>query len=113
MNGQYFARRVAKAMARHGEAMTLKRVGEADLPVRGKRVGGSSDALGNATQQVFKVIIGTDELAASAWASKAPTDGGDGAGDTIIVGGRARNILDVQSRGDGDVVALYELEVAG
>lgn len=113
MNSRYFAARVAKALARHGEAMTLKRAGETDLPVRGKRAGGGLDAVGNAEQQDFKIIIGTAELAASAWAVKEPTSGGEGPGDTIIVGGRTRNILDVKPRGDGDVVALYELEVAG
>lgn len=114
MMAQYIADQVAAVIAEHGETMILARSTEGTtITLMGKRVGGGLDALGNAEQQTFRVLIGTAEIAASAWASKVPTAGGAGPGDTIMVGGRTRNVLDVKPRGDGDVVALYELEVAG
>ncbi len=106
-------RNTARLILRHGETMTLSRAGETDIVLRGKRVGGSLDSVGNSDQQSFRVLISPTELQASAWASKVPAAGGEGPGDTIFVGGRTRNVLDVRPRGDGDVLALYELEVAG
>ena len=52
--------------------------------------------------------IGTTELAASPWASKAPVRT-----DSIIIDGRERSILDVRPLGDAGIVVLYELLVAG
>ena len=111
----YIAERVADIIATHGETMTLSRVGEGTtITLKGKRPsGGSLDRLGNGDQQSFRVLICPTELLASAWASKEPTAGGDGPADTLTVDGRPRNVLDVRPRRDGDVVALYELEVAG
>lgn len=109
------ARRVARLIRKHGETMTLSRSSEATtISLKGKRItGGSLDRLGNSDQQSFRVLIAPTELLASAWASKEPTAGGEGPADTLTVDDRARNVLDVRPRRDGDVVALYELEVAG
>ncbi len=115
MFGQYVADQVAAVIQEHGETMTLARDGETTtISLKGKRIaGGALDRLGNGDQQSFRILISSTELLASTWASKVPTSGGDGPADTLIVDGRARNVLDVRPRGDGDVVALYELEVAG
>jgi hypothetical protein len=70
---------------------------------------GSEEGIGGtASQQVFRVRIAPTELAASDWATKEPKRT-----DSIVIGGRTRTILDVRPISDGDVVALYELEVAG
>lgn len=104
----------SRMIARKGETMTLTRASEGTtISLKGKRIGGSLDDVGNADQQTFRVKIGTVELLASAWASKVPTAGGSGAGDTITVGGRVRNILDVRPIREGETVGLYELAVAG
>ena len=94
----------------HGEAMTLKREGEAStITLRGKRVPGTvADIGGSAAQQEFRVKIGTTELVVSSWASKTPVRS-----DSIVVDGRERSILDVRPLGDAGTVALYELLVAG
>lgn len=114
MLGAYIASQVNAVMSDHGETMVLSRSTEGTtITLKGKRVAGTLDNVGNGDQQTFRVLIGTAELAASAWSSKVPTAGGNGAGDTITVDGRARNVLDVRPRSDGDVVALYDLEVAG
>ena len=96
-----------------GATMTLNRVGEMSITLKGKRMGGGVDQVGNADQQSFTVKIGTAELAVSDWASKAPSAGGDGVGDTITIDGRVRAILDVTPIRDGETVGLYELRVAG
>ncbi|MCW5705251.1 MAG: hypothetical protein KIT82_22055 [Bradyrhizobium sp.] len=106
--------RVSAIMAEHGETMTLTRPTEvATITLRGKRIGGSQHTVGNADQQTFRVRIGTTELKASGWVLKTPSAGGGGPGDTLFIGGRVYNVLDVKPRGDGDIVALYDLEVAG
>lgn len=101
----------ARFVAARGESMTLARVGEATtISLKGKRILGATDDVGgSAAQQRFRVKIGTAELLASAWASKVPSS----STDTLTVGGRVRAIADVRPLGDGDVVALYELEVVG
>lgn len=103
-------RNAGRLVALHGEAMTLKREGEAStVSLRGKRLPGTvADIGGSAAQQEFRVKIGTTELAASPWASKAPVRT-----DSIIIDGRERSILDVRPLGDAGTVALYELLVAG
>ena len=94
-----------------GETMTLSREGEATtITLKGKRIPGSTDDVGgSAEQQRFRVKIAPTELLASAWASKVPSSGTD----TLFVGGRPRTVVDCKPLGDGDVVALYELEVFG
>jgi hypothetical protein len=103
----------AGMIARKGATMTLNRVGETSITLKGKRIGGGVDQVGNSDQQRFTVKIGTAELDTSDWASKVPSAGGDGAGDTITVDGRIRVILDVRPIRDGETMGLYELEVAG
>lgn len=107
----YIAERVADVIAAHGETMTLSRQGEATtISLRGKRIPGSTDDVGgSAEQQRFRVKIAPTELLASAWATKVPS----ASTDTLFVGGRPRTVVDVRPLGDGDVVALYELEVVG
>lgn len=100
----------ARMIAAHGEDMTLARAGETSITLKGKRVPGTTESIGNsAEQQRFRVKIGTAELAASAWATKAPSS----STDTLTVGGRVRSVLDVRPLADAGTVALYELEVAG
>ncbi len=109
MMGAYIAARVAAVIAEHGESMTLRRAGETDLPLKGKRIGGGLDDTGNsAAQQRFKVKIAPTELAASAWAVKAPRRT-----DRLTVAGRDRTVVDATPLGDGGEVGLYELEVVG
>lgn len=110
MLGVYIADQVAAVIAEHGETMTLSRATEGTtVMLKGKRVGGVVDTIGGtAAQQSFRIRIAPTELLASAWAVKEPKRK-----DAIVLGGRTRAILDVQPLRDGDVVAMYELEVAG
>ncbi len=55
-------------IALKGATMTLNRVGETSITLKGRRIGGGVDQVGNADQQSFRVKIGTVELAASDWA---------------------------------------------
>lgn len=107
----HVADRVAAIIAEHGETMVLARATEAStVTLKGKRIPGTTDTVGgSAEQQRFRVQIAPTELAASAWASRVPS----AAGDTLTVAGRPRTIVDVFTLGDGDEVALYELEVVG
>lgn len=111
MSGAAIAADVARIIAAHGETMTLSRDGEATtISLKGKRIPGSTDDVGgSAEQQRFRVKIAPTELLASAWATKVPSSGTD----TLTVGARARTVVDCRPLGDGDVVALYELEVVG
>lgn len=104
------AANAARMIARKGETITLNRDGETSITLKGKRsASGSLDAVGNTSQQGFKVRISTTELAASDWAVKAPS----ASGDTLTVGGRIRAVIDVTPLKDGETVAMYEIEVAG
>ena len=105
------ARRVARLIRKHGETMTLSREGEATtITLKGKRIPGSTDDVGgSAEQQRCRVKIAPTELLASAWATKIPSS----STDTLTIGSRARTVVDWKPLGDGDVVALYELEVVG
>ncbi|KAF0097821.1 MAG: hypothetical protein FD144_4770 [Rhodospirillaceae bacterium] len=99
----------ARFIEEHGETMVLSRSGETGLAVKGKRIAGNTEDLGNGSvQAVFRVKIGTDELTSSAWSTKSPKRG-----DKLLVDGRARAVRDAFPLKDGDTVALYELEVAG
>jgi len=112
MFAQYVADQAAAVIAAHGETMILSREGEATtITLKGKRIPGSTDDVGgSAEHQRFRVKIAPTELLASAWATKGPVMG---AADTLTIGGRARTVVDWKPLGDGDVVALYELEVIG
>ena len=100
----------ARIMSEHGNAMTLKRSGESNLTVMGKRlllrIG--EEAVGNGQQTRFRIKIATTELAASAWASKVPKFG-----DSIVVDGRECTLLGVWPMQDATATVGYELEVAG
>jgi hypothetical protein len=110
MSGAYTAERVAAVLDEHGDTMTLKRAGETDLAVKGKRVGGTLVDAGNtATQEEFQIRLSKTQLLASSWATKEPSADSD----SIVVDSRLRTILDAQPRGDAGVVAFYLLTVAG
>ena len=106
------ARNVARLILKHGETMTLSRDGEATtITLKGKRIPGSTEETGGSAEaQRFRVKIAPTELLASAWATKGPVVG---ASDTLFVGGRPRTVVDWKPLGDGDIIALYELEVVG
>ena len=60
------AETAVRLLRKHGEAMTLKRAGETDLAIVGKRIPGVLvETGGSAAQQQFEVKISTGELAAS------------------------------------------------
>ena len=111
MYSQYVADQAAAVIQDHGETMTLSRQGEATtIALKGKRIPGTSEeAGGSAEHQRFRVKIAPTELLASAWATKVPSS----STDTLTIGGRVRAVVDVRPLGDGDTVALYELEVVG
>lgn len=111
MSAGYMAGRVAAILAEHGAPMILARPTEATtVSVMGKRIPGGTEATGGTgSQQRFKVKITTVELAASAWTTKEPRSNGD----TLTVDGIPRTVMDWIPLGDGDVVAMYELEVVG
>lgn len=100
----------ARFIDSHGETMTLARTAETNsISLKGKRIPGSLDQLGNTSaQQRFRVKIATAELAASDWTTKVPARD-----DTLVVGGVTRTVDDVRPLMDGSTVALYELEVVG
>lgn len=110
MSGQSIKRRANRVLQRHGEPMVLKRAGQADIPLKGKRIPGTVDEVGGngAVQQEFRVKITVVELDASAWSVKEPKRT-----DRITIGGRDRTVLDAKPLGDSGVVALYELLVSG
>lgn len=92
-----------------GEAMVLKRAGETDLPLKGKRIPGTLvETGGSAAQQRFDVKIETAELAASTWSVKAPRRT-----DRLAVGGRDRTVDDAIPLLEGGVTVLYRLTVSG
>lgn len=111
MSGAAIAADVARIIAAHGETMTLAREGEATtISLKGKRIPGTTeDVGGSAEHQRFRVKIAPTELLASVWTSKIPSSNTD----TLIVASRPRTVVDVRPLGDGDTVALYELEVVG
>lgn len=111
MTAGYIAEQAAAIIAEHGETMVLARASEAStVTLKGKRIPGAADPVGgSAEQQRLRVKIAPTELLASAWTSKVPS----AAGDTLTVAGRPRTVVDVSTLGDGDEVALYELEVVG
>lgn len=100
----------ARFIRERGETMTLGRASEGTtISLKGKRMTGALDDLGNTSaQQRFRVKIAPTEIAASAWASKAPARY-----DTLIVGGVTRIVDDVHPLSDSAGVALYVLEVVG
>ncbi len=103
------AANAARMIARKGETMTLRRAGETDLALKGKRADGSTENIGgSAVQQNFRVRIAPTELAASGWADKKPKRK-----DSLVVSGRTLSVIDASPISDGSVVAMYVLEVSG
>lgn len=100
-----------RMLNRFGRSMTLTRSSEGTtITLKGMRVLGSAESLGNtAEQQRFRVRIGTSELAASAWAVKAP----NAQGDTLTVDSYVRTITDAQPLNEAGTVVGYVLEVVG
>ena len=102
---------VLATIAEHGDDATLAREGEVTtIALKAKRIGGGTERVGGGTaeQQVFRVKIGTVELAASAWSAKLPKRG-----DKITIDGRVRSVRDARPIKEGTTTGLYELEVAG
>lgn len=98
-----------RMIRRHGAAMMLKRTGETDLTLKGKRIPGTLvETGGSAAQQRFDVKIETAELLASAWSSKAPRRS-----DRLTVDGRDRTVENAVPLLEGDTVVLYRLTVSG
>ena len=110
MAGAFTARRVDALIAGHGMPSTLARAGEATtIALYAKRYGSVEADTGNtAAQQEFKVRIGTAALVASAWADKAPRRF-----DTLAVDGKARKVLNVDTREDAGVAVMHILTVVG
>jgi hypothetical protein len=106
----FVAGRIAALIAERGAPMTLRRDGESDLALVGARVGSNAidDTGGTGAQQGFRVRIAPTELAASAWATKAPRRH-----DRIVTDGRERSVLDVRPLYVAAEVAAYDLTVAG
>lgn len=103
------ASNAARMIRKKGETMTLRRSGETDLALKGKRVGGALDPIGgSAAQQAFTVRIAPTELAASSWAVKAPRRT-----DQLVIAGVTHTVLGSRPLSDGDTVAMHELEVSG
>lgn len=110
MAGAFTARRVDALIAGHGMPATLARAGEATtIALSAKRYGSVEADTGNsAAQQEFKVRIGTAALAASDWADKTPKRF-----DTLAFDGKARKVLNVDTREDSGVTVMHILTVAG
>lgn len=106
-NGAYVARRVAEELRRHGEAMTLKRTGQADLPVYGKRFGASRDEItADVVITEVNVIISNAEIAGSLLTTPPKK------GDKLVVGGKERALTqDADTRVEGGVTIEHRLLV--
>lgn len=101
--------RVASIIAEHGAAMTLKRAGQSDLAVRGKRFGTptENEVAGSYDDQGFSVKISNSEILQAGWPGPpVPTD-------VIEIDGRPYVVATVDTRSDGDAVALHTLQVSG
>lgn len=109
MSGQYTADRVAAVLRQHGEPMTLRRAGQADLPVFAKEYGASSSTVVNSQTRVTKtLLISNGEIAAAGWPGP-PRDKDrmvDGAGKTWIV-------QHCDTRSDSGVVQNHRMTVTG
>lgn len=90
----YIARRVTQVTAKHGDgSMTLRRTGQTDLVVKGKRFGSSEEDTGNTTAQSLQTVrIGNVEIEAAGWPGPPRRT------DQIIIGGRTLIVRHVDSR---------------
>lgn len=112
MSGANTARRMNQIMNDHGEAMTLKRGGQADLAVKGKRLmrsrtGGAGEFSNSAADTALYVRISNVEIAASAWPNPPVI------GDIIVMGGRGYSINHVDTRVDGATVLAHFMFLDG
>lgn len=90
----YIARRVVQVLSQHGDgSMTLRRAGQTDLIVKGKRFGSSEEDTGNTAAQSLQTIrIGNVEIEAASWPGPPKRT------DQIIIGGRTLIVRHVDSR---------------
>lgn len=94
-----------RMLAKYGETLTLKRVGEVDIAVKAKRFSLSPENVaGSLDDAAFTVKISNAEIADSASPSRLPR-----LGDSI--GGY--RIVACDTRRDGETVALHILTVSG
>jgi hypothetical protein len=107
----FFATRIGRIMAAHGEACTLQRDGKTDLAVRGVRsmrtrtAGGEVANSFDGTNLYF--VIGNAELEAAGWGTPLRTDTIKGAD------GHAYVITHVDTRADGSGALVHNLWVDG
>lgn len=99
-------------MKAYGEAMVLKRQGQADLPLQGKRLmksrtGGHGEFSNSAAETDLYVRIGNNEIVAAAW------PGPPAIGDIILFGGRNYSITHVDTRVHAGVTVVHFMFVAG
>ena len=90
----YIGRRVVQVLDKHGDgSMTLRRTGQTDLVVKGKRFGSSEEDTGNTTTQSLQTVrIGNVEIEAVAWPGPPKRT------DQIIIGSRTLIVRHVDSR---------------
>lgn len=106
----YVAEQVDAMIRDRGMPATLSRASEVStISLYAKRYGSADvDLEGGSAQQQFRVKIGTAAILASAWSSKIPARG-----DKLLIGGRTRSVLDVDTREDAGATAMHILTVAG
>lgn len=112
-------RRVAATLAKHGEAMILRRqtaAGDpptyADVTVKGKRrapTGRTGDEVaGTYTAKTLFIVISNREIDAAGWPGPPRKD------DVLVIDGRDYALQDdADTRKDGGVVLAHFLTVAG
>ncbi len=92
-------------LSKHGETLVLKRAGQTNINVRGKRFSLTAEALAGAMDDAqFTIKISNAEIAASAAAAQYPRQGDK-------IGGYLIQTCD--TRRDGETVALHILTVSG
>jgi len=104
-------RAFGRIMSLAGEAMTLQRTGQSDLPVQAKRVKmpkrGGPDIVGSFAEDDFFFEIGHDELAAAGWGNPVRTD------HIVDADGNAWAILHVETLRHGTETLAHTLIVSG
>jgi hypothetical protein len=99
----------AAIIAEHGETMTLKRTGQSDLSLKGKRAGMPIDngETGAERSEQIDVRIGRAEIAAASWPEPPKHT------DRLVIGGRTFVVMAVQQHDDRGVVYGWKLQVVG
>lgn len=110
----FVQRRQSQIMADHGEAMKLQRGGQADLPVKGKRLmrsrsGGKGEFSNSAADTNLYVRIANTEILAAGW------PGPPKIGDIVALAdnSQAWSILHVDTRVDSGTVLAHFLFIDG